>query len=150
MTKYLLAILGVLVIVILVGWHHVSAQSETITKQRVTIDQMAADAAWQAQQLKARDSVDAQYQDNLKKVQDEKQALVARLDTGTQRVYVRATCPKLPNTSTPGSPDAGIPELEPAARQDYANLRAANDSARAQIGGLQSYIKNVCLKGQVK
>lgn len=154
MTKYLLAALGIMTIVILAGWNHISGQNEKIEAREATIAQMKIDAEEYAGKLKARDSVDSQYQDRLKQVEDEKQALLDRLDNpgkpGGQRVYVRASCPVVPNSTATISADAARPELEPSARQDYANLRSANDRVTAQVEQLQTYITTVCLKGQVK
>lgn len=151
MTKYLLAAIAGLVIILLLGWHHVSAQNDTIDEQAKAIKQLNADKQALDTKLAARDSVDAQYQQSLKKADDEKQALVAQLNTGARRVYVRAACPKLPDSSPASGADAGTAELDPAARQDYADLRAAIAATRSQVTGLQNYINQVCrsANGQV-
>lgn len=146
MTKYLAAIIGVLVIVLLIGWHHVSAQNTLIESQAGTIAQQKADAAELDRNLKARDGVDQQFQEALNNADEARKRLVAQLGTGERRVYVRATCPKLSDTSTTGSSDATTIELDPAARQDYADLRASITRTESQVIGLQSYITNVCRK----
>jgi prophage endopeptidase len=150
-TRYLLAVIAGLVIVLLLGWHHVSAQNDTIDEQVKAIKQLDADRKALDQKLAARDSVDDQYQQSLKRADDEKQALVAQLNSGGRRVYVRASCPKLPNSDATSSADAGTAELDPAARQDYADLRAAIAATRIQVTGLQNYINQVCrsANGQV-
>jgi len=150
-TKYLLAAIAGLVIVLLLGWHHVSAQNDTIDDQANTITQLDKDKKDLDTKLAARDSVDDQYQQSLKKADDEKRALVAQLGTGARRVYVRAACPKLPDSGSTSSADAGTAELDPAARQDYADLRSAITATRSQVIGLQNYINQVCrsANGQV-
>jgi prophage endopeptidase len=147
-TKYLAAIIGFLVIVLLIGWHHVSAQNTTIKTQSDTIAQQQADADELDRNLKARDSVDRQFQEALSNADEARKRLVSQLGTGERRVYVRAACPKLPDTTSTSSTDAAAVELDPAARQDYADLRASITRTEQQVIGLQSYITNVCRKGQ--
>jgi prophage endopeptidase len=143
-TKYLIAAIGVCLIIMGQGWHHMSAQADKIDRQQESITQLEADKKDLDRNLAARDSVDAQFQEAMANVESQKNKLVAQLGTGERRVYVRASCPKLPNSSATVSPDAGTPELDPAARQDYADLRAAISRTREQVIGLQSYITTVC------
>ncbi|MBD1601974.1 lysis system i-spanin subunit Rz [Pseudomonas typographi] len=144
MTKYLLIALAACLLIMGLGWWHIGNQADTIKAQQTSIAQLEADKAALDQKLTARDSVDTQFQEAIAHAESEKNKLVAQLGTGERRVYVRATCPKLPNPSATGSADAGTPELDPTARQDYADLRAAIIRTREQVTGLQSYITNVC------
>lgn len=69
----------------------------------------------------------------------------AAIAAGTQRVYVRASCPpsgsKPENTAaTSGANDAGI-ELDPAYRSTLSDLRRGVQSDAAKIIGLQAYAR---------
>lgn len=83
----------------------------------------------------------------------ERDALHARLRAGTQRLYVRATCPPAGGGGSAAAP--GAARLDDGAaraelyREDAEALLAiageADDTARA-LTGLQQYVREVCLK----
>ncbi len=77
------------------------------------------------------------------------------LANNTKRVYVNATCP----TTVPNQPAAtGVVnertcELTATARTDYLHLRRELERAKAQISGLQGYIRALpgeCVQGSDK
>ncbi|WP_241666532.1 lysis protein [Jejubacter calystegiae] len=92
--------------------------------------------------------IDERYTKQLKAKDDEIASLRDRVDSGAVRLRVKASCPdRLPGTtSSPGMANAGAAELSPDARQDYYTLRRQLETATAQIGGLQDYIRTQCLK----
>lgn len=121
---------------------HVSASLTTATS-RVGVLEGEAKAYEQA--LTVRDSIDRQYQEAIRNAEDSKPQLVADLNSGARVVYVRAACvPANPNAS--GSTDAATPELAADARQDYADLVAANSKVTAQVAGLQQFIITSCTR----
>ena len=121
---------------------HVSA-SLTIATSRVGVLEGEAKAYEQA--LTVRDSIDRQYQEAIRNAEDSKPQLVADLNSGARVVYVRAACvPANPNAT--GSTDAATPELAADARQDYADLVAANSKVTAQVAGLQQFIITSCTR----
>ncbi len=121
---------------------HVSAILTTATS-RVGVLEGEAKAYEQA--LTVRDSIDRQYQEAIRNAEDSKPQLVADLNSGARVVYVRAACvPANPNAS--GSTDAATPELAADARQDYADLVAANSKVTAQVAGLQQFIITSCTR----
>ena len=90
-----------------------------------------------------------------KELNDEKLKLETLRDgvrTGRVGLRVAATCapsagadvPSAANTTSVA--DATSPRLTDAAERSYFDLRTGIETARSQIAGLQSYIKEVCLK----
>lgn len=121
---------------------HVSASLTTATS-RVGVLEGEAKAYEQA--ITVRDSIDRQYQEAIRNAEDSKPQLVADLNSGARVVYVRAACvPANPNAT--GRTDAATPELAADARQDYANLVAANSKVTAQVAGLQQFIITSCTR----
>lgn len=119
---------------------HVST-SLSVATERADLLQEQADAYQQA--LTVRDSIDAQYLEAIHNAEQSKPQLVADLDSGVKRVYVRAACvPAHPQPA--GGADAAAPELAADARQDYADLVAANSKVTAQVLGLQDFITRAC------
>lgn len=143
--KTLAGICAALVIGLLLAlWRlgHVSASLTTATS-RVGVLEGEAKAYEQA--ITVRDSIDRQYQEAIRNAEDSKPQLVADLKSGARVVYVRAACvPANPNTT--GSTDAATPELAADARQDYADLVAANSKVTAQVAGLQQFIITSCTR----
>ena len=143
--KTLAGICAALVIGLLLAlWRldHVSA-SLTIATSRVGVLEGEAKAYEQA--ITVRDSIDRQYQEAIRNAEDSKPQLVADLNSGARVVYVRAACvPANPNAT--GSTDAATPELAADARQDYADLVAANSKVTAQVAGLQQFIITSCTR----
>ena len=121
---------------------HVSASLTTATR-RVGVLEGEAKAYEQA--ITVRDSIDRQYQEAIRNAEDSKPQLVADLNSGARVVYVRAACvPANPNAT--GSTDAATPQLAADARQDYADLVAANSKVTAQVAGLQQFIITSCTR----
>lgn len=143
--KTLAGICAALVIGLLLAlWRldHVSASLTTATS-RVGVLEGEAKAYEQA--ITVRDSIDRQYQEAIRNAEDSKPQLVADLNSGARVVYVRAACvPANPNAT--GSTDAATPQLAADARQDYADLVAANSKVTAQVAGLQQFIITSCTR----
>lgn len=143
--KMLAGICAILVIGLLLAlWRldHVISRLDAATS-RVGVLEGEAKAYEQA--LIVRDSIDRQYQEAIRNAELSKPQLVADLDTGVKRVYVRAACVPA-NPQPTGSADAATPELAADARQDYAALAAAFEAVTAQVLGLQQYITAFCSK----
>ncbi|WP_419640159.1 lysis system i-spanin subunit Rz [Vibrio anguillarum] len=66
------------------------------------------------------------------------------------RVYVKASCPKpVSDSATTGSVgNAGTPQLDEAAREDYLHFRRMIVDNERQVKYLQSYIKTQCMVAQ--
>lgn len=98
------------------------------------------------QQLKAIQQLDKDYQEKLTHAQIENDKLRDSIANGTKRLYVKANYPMSANTAASSKPNAATAQLTGNARQDYLRLRLEIVQTREQILGLQSYIKEVCLK----
>ena len=121
---------------------HVSASLTTATSR---VGVLEGEAKVYEQALTVRDSIDRQYQEAIRNAEDSKPQLVADLNSGARVVYVRAACvPANPNAT--GSTDAATPQLAADARQDYADLVAANSKVTAQVAGLQQFIITSCTR----
>lgn len=90
-----------------------------------------------------------------KELNHEKRKLeTLRSDVRTGRVGLRvnAACTPAAGTDVPPAAsaasvvDATGPRLTDTAQRDYFTLRAGIETSRKQIGGLQDYIRGVCLK----
>ena len=119
---------------------HISTSLDTATQR---VGELEGQAAAYEQALTVRDSIDSQYLEAIHNAEQSKPQLVADLNAGVKRVYVRAAC--VPANSKPtSSADAAAPELAADARQDYADLVAANTKVTAQVIGLQDFITGAC------
>ncbi|HHY6978303.1 TPA: lysis protein [Yersinia enterocolitica] len=150
--KNILTYLPALLLIILAGlllhfyneadeWHD-KADAATALAQRKqdTIDMMES-------QRQAVAAIDIKYTKELADAKSENERLRADIASGTKRLQLNATCPKPVSKATgPASvDDVTSPELTPAARRDYIDLRERIGIATSQINGLQAYITNVCL-----
>jgi prophage endopeptidase len=111
-------------------------------------DLQAAGARYE-QAIKARDSVDQQFTQELANAKAENDSLRASVDAGRKRLLIKANCPAL-RAGTGASPAslayAGAAELDPSARQDYHDLRSRLTTTEKTLAGLQAYVAQVCLK----
>lgn len=135
--RYLVAGLAMALVLALWRLDHISTSLDTAT-ERVGV--LEGQAAAYEQALTVRDSIDAQYQEAIHNAEQFKPQLVADLNAGVKRVYVRAACVPA-NPQPTGSTDAATPELAADARQDYADLVAAHAKVTAQVIGLQDYAR---------
>lgn len=138
--RYLVAGLAMALVLALWRLDHISARLDTATTRA---DLLQEQAVAYGQALTVRDSIDTQYLEAMSNAEQSKPQLVADLDTGVKRVYVRAACVPA-NPQPAGRTDAAAPELAADARQDYADLVAAHAKVTAQVIGLQDFITNVC------
>ena len=98
-------------------------------------------------QRQAVAAIDIKYTKELADAKSENERLRADIASGTKRLQLNATCTKpVSKTTGPASvDDVTGPELTPAARRDYIDLRERIGIATTQIAGLQSYIRTQCL-----
>lgn len=146
MIRYLIAALAACLVLIYGGWSHIQGQAKDMAVAKDRIDTLEASAAAYEQALKVRDSIDTQYLEAISNAEKSKPQLVADLDSGVKRVYVRAACVPA-NPKPAGITDAATPELAADARQDYADLTAAFKKVTAQVAGLQQHILTACKGG---
>lgn len=140
--RYLVAGLAMALVLALWRLDHISTSLDTATERVGVLERQAA--AYE-QALTVRDSIDTQYQEAIRNAEQSKPQLVADLNAGAKRVYVRAACVPA-NPQPTGSADAATPELAADARQDYADLVAAHAQVTAQVIGLQDFIARACTR----
>ncbi len=103
-------------------------------------------------QLEKVQQLDARLTQELQDANQKIDVLERDIANGTQRVYVNATCPTpVPHQpAAPGVADERTCELTGAARADYLRLRRELERTKAQISGLQGYIRALpgeCVQG---
>ena len=147
--KIILSICAALAIGLLLALWRLDHVSTSLDTANELVGTLQGQAAAYEQALAVRDSIDAQYQEAIHNAEQSKPQLVADLGTGVKRVFVRAACVPA-NPQPTGSPDAAAPELAADARQDYADLVAANAKVTAQVIGLQQFITSTCKRQAAK
>ena len=150
----LTAIISAVVICLLVSmaWaiNHYRGNAITYKDQRdKAVEQVSlANATIKDMQVRQRDVavLDAKYTkelDDAKKQLDDLQRCVR---DGKCGLHVNARCPANGATSTGGLGDASSPRLTDSAERDYFTLRERIVTVTKQVGYLQDYIKEQCLK----
>ncbi|MCW7770951.1 lysis protein [Enterobacter asburiae] len=99
-------------------------------------------------QTRQRDAaaLDAKYTKELADAKSQLEDLQRCVSTGKCGLHVNARCLATGATSTGGMGDATSPRLTDSAERDYFTLRKRIVTVRKQIGYLQDYIKEQCLK----
>lgn len=107
-----------------------------------------ANATIKDMQTRQRDAaaLDAKYTKELADAKSQLEDLQRCVSTGKCGLHVNARCPANGATSTGGMGDATSPRLTDSAERDYFTLRKRIVTVTKQIGYLQDYIKEQCLK----
>lgn len=153
--KVLLTSVGLLFVFVLLSL--LALQNEKLTNARKGLAQAEGKIAayiesqeLQKQRIEKLTEIGDQSAKELRDAHDEINRLADRLRSGPSRVFVKASCPKpVSDSTTAGSVgDAGTPQLNEAAREDYLHLRRMIVDNEQQIKYLQSYIKTQCMVSQ--
>ena len=148
------AIISALVICIIVclSWaaNHYRDNAMTYKEQRDknTRELKLANATIKDMQIRQRDvaALDAKYTKDLADAKKQLDDLQRCVRTGKCGLHVNARCPASGATSTGGMGDATGPRLTDSAERDYFTLRERIATVTKQVGYLQDYIKEQCLK----
>ena len=99
-------------------------------------------------QTRQRDvaALDAKYTKELSDAKKQLDDLQRCVRDGKCGLHVNARCPTNGATSTGGMVDASSPRLTDSAERDYFTLRERIVTVTMQVGYLQDYIKEQCLK----
>ncbi|EFH9306949.1 lysis protein [Escherichia coli] len=141
------AIISALVICIIVclSWavNHYRDNAMTYKEQRDKATSIIADM-----QKRQRDvaELDARYAKELADANATIESLRADVSAGRKRLQLNANCPANGTTSTGGLGDVTGPRLTDSAERDYFTLRERIVTVTKQVGYLQEYIKEQCLK----
>ncbi|HEN4903555.1 TPA: lysis protein [Klebsiella pneumoniae] len=99
-------------------------------------------------QTRQRDvaALDAKYTGELADAKETIERLHSDVIAGRKRLQLNANCPANGATGTGGMGDASGPRLTDSAERDYFTLRERIVTVTKQVGYLQDYIKEQCLK----
>ena len=113
--------------------------TENLSLANNTIDDM---------KVRQRDvaALDAKYTKDLADAKKQLDDLQRCVSAGKCGLHVNARCPANGTTSTGGMGDASSPRLTDSAQRDYFTLRERIVTVTKQVGYLQSYIREQCLK----
>ncbi|EMM6072722.1 lysis protein [Enterobacter hormaechei] len=107
-----------------------------------------ANATIKDMQTRQRDAaaLDAKYTGELADAKETIERLHSDVIAGRKRLQLNASCPANGTTSSGGLGDASGPRLTDSAERDYFTLRERIVTVTKQVGYLQDYIKEQCLK----
>lgn len=113
--------------------------TEKLSLAKATIKEM---------QTRQRDAaaLDAKYTGELADAKKQLDDLQLCVRTGKCGLHVNARCPANGATSTGSLGDASSPGLTDSAERDYFTLRERIVTVTKQVGYLQGYIKDQCMK----
>lgn len=99
-------------------------------------------------QTRQRDvaALDAKYTKELADAKSQLEDLQRCISSGKCGLRLNATCPKNGETASGSVGDASGPRLTDSAQRDYFTLRERIATVTKQVGYLQGYIKDQCLK----
>ncbi|MEL0569312.1 lysis protein [Citrobacter werkmanii] len=99
-------------------------------------------------QARQRDvaALDAKYTGELADAKATIDLLERDVASGNRRLQLNARCPSNGTTGTSGMGDASSPRLTDTAERDYFTLRERIVTVTKQVGYLQGYIRQQCIK----
>ena len=118
---------------------HRDKATEQLTLANATIKDM---------QTRQRDvaALDAKYTKELADAKSQLEDLQRCVNSGKCGLHVNARCPANGTAGTGGLGDASSPRLTDSAERDYFTLRERIVAVTKQVGYLQDYIREQCLK----
>ena len=153
MSRLTAIIIAVVVcIIVSLGWavNHYRDNAITYRDQRdkATEQLTLANATIKDMQIRQRDvaALDAKYTGELADAKATIDQLERDVASGNRRLQLNARCPANGETSASGLGDASSPRLTDSAERDYFTLRERIVTVTKQVGYLQDYIKEQCLK----
>lgn len=107
-----------------------------------------ANATIKEMQTRQRDAaaLDAKYTKDLADAKSQLEDLQRCVSNGKCGLHVNARCPANGTTGASGMGDATGPRLTDSAERDYFTLRERIVTVTNQVGYLQEYINNQCMK----
>ncbi len=117
-------------------------------RDKATKNLSLANATIKDMQVRQRDvaALDAKYTKELADAKKQLDDLQRCIRDGKCGLRVNAKCPTNGATGTGGLGDASGPRLTDSAQRDYFTLRERIVTVTKQVGYLQEYIKEQCLK----
>ncbi|EPQ1146726.1 lysis protein [Citrobacter amalonaticus] len=153
MSRLTAIIIAVVVcIIVSLGWAVNHYRDNAITykdqRDRATEQLTLANATIKDMQTRQRDvsALDAKYTGELADAKATIDQLERDVASGKRRLQLNAKCPANGTTSTGSMGDASGPRLNDSAERDYFTLRERIVTVTKQVGYLQNYIRQQCLK----
>ncbi|ENL6904443.1 lysis protein [Enterobacter ludwigii] len=117
-------------------------------RDKATMNLNLANATIKDMQVRQRDvaALDAKYTGELADAKETIERLHSDVIAGRKRLQLNARCPANGPTGTGSLGDASGPRLTDSAERDYFSLRERIVTVTKQVGYLQDYIKEQCLK----
>ncbi|HDC4526150.1 TPA: lysis protein [Enterobacter cloacae] len=117
-------------------------------RDKATKNLSLANATIKDMQTRQQDvaALDAKYTKELADAKSQLEDLQRCVSTGKCGLHVKAKCPANGAASASGMGDASGPRLTDSAERDYFTLRERIVTVTKQVGYLQGYIKDQCLK----
>ena len=141
-----------LILLVVIGavafWYHGKATDEQQRADAAEHNlQLAKDTITDMQTLQ-RDvaALDAKYTGELADAQETIDQLERDVAFGKRRLQVNARCTANGTTGTGGMVDAASPRPTDTAERDYFTLRERIETVTKQVGYLQDFIRQQCLK----
>lgn len=140
------ALIGVLAL--LVNHYRDNAITYKDQRDKATKSVRMANDTIKDMQTRQRDvaALDAKYTKDLADAKKQLDDLQRCIRDGKCGLHINARCPANGATSTGGLGDASGPRLTDSAERDYFTLRERIVTVTKQVGYLQGYIKEQCLK----
>ncbi|HEG1756436.1 lysis protein [Enterobacter kobei] len=144
----LLALVLIGVLALLVNHYRDNAITYKDQRDKAIKNLNLANATIKDMQVRQRDvaALDAKYTKDLADAKKQLDDLQRCVRDGKCGLHVNARCPANGTTSTGGLGDASSPRLTDSAERDYFTLRERIVTVTKQVGYLQDYIKEQCLK----
>jgi prophage endopeptidase len=137
------AAFAALLIAVSLGWYSTILHKKIATLAEKNSEMSQSLRIQSDMQIRAN-AIDTQRTKELVDAKNKISALQHDVDSGARRLQLNAICPKSPDTTSASLADAASPRLTPAAQRDYWTLRERIETAKAQISGLQDYVRDVC------
>ncbi|MBS6487918.1 MAG: lysis protein [Citrobacter freundii] len=150
LTAIICAVAICLLVSMALAINHYRGNAITYKDQRdkATKNLSLANATIKDMQVRQRDvaTLDAKYTGELADAKATIDQLERDVATGKRRLQLNANCPANGSSSTGSMGDASSPRLTDSAERDYFTLRERIAIVTKQVGYLQDYIKDQCLK----
>lgn len=150
LTAIICAVVICLLVSMAVAVNHYRGNAITYKDQRDKVHEQLslATATIKDMQVRQRDvaALDAKYTGELADAKATIDQLERDVATGKRRLQVNAKCAANGATSAGSLGDASSPRLADSAERDYFTLRERIATVTKQVGYLQDYIKEQCLK----
>lgn len=128
----------------------IDIQESAIDNLMLSVEGYENDIADHLAKIGQLEKLNNKYIGEVNEIESKHKELVAGIDRGDYRVYVKASCPKPStdsnsNSSSPFGNDERASELTGNARRNYLDFREAYSKQRLDFITLQEYVRTQCI-----